>query len=193
MGHPGIARTHVLTARTYWWPGMIRFVTKYCTGCALCQQNKINTHPTAPPLNPIAAAQKALPFTTVNMDFITDLPESLGFTLLLVIVDHDLTKGIVLVPTTKDIDAMGTAQLYHDNVYQDALVYPNVSSPIVVRSLQPRYSKNFARNSGSNRPCRQCITLKQMVKQNKLIKKLKRIYASIAPRTWRIGQNISRT
>lgn len=118
MGHPGIARTYALTARTYWWPGMSRFVTKYCAGCALCQQNKVNTHPTAPPLNPIVADVKALPFSTVNMDFITDLPESLGFTSLLVVVDHDLTKGIVLIPCTKEVTAMDTAQLYHDNVYR---------------------------------------------------------------------------
>lgn len=118
MGHPGIARTYALLARTYWWPGMIRFVTKFCARCALCQQNKINTHPTIPPLNPIVADVKALPFTTVNMDFITDLPESLGHTALLVVVDHDLTKGIVLIPCTKEVDAMGTARLYHDNIYR---------------------------------------------------------------------------
>lgn len=118
MGHPGVTKTYTLMARTYWWPGMVRFVSKYCTACALCQQNKINTHPTAPPLNPIVADVKALPFSTVNMDFITDLPESLGFTSLLVIVDHDLTKGMVLVPCTKEVDALGTAQLYHDNVYR---------------------------------------------------------------------------
>ena len=118
MGHPGQARTYALMARTYWWPGMSRFVSRYCAGCALCQQNKVNTHPTAPPINPLVADDKSLPFSTINMDFITDLPESLGYTSLLVVVDHDLTKGVVLIPCKKEIDALGTAQLYHDNVYR---------------------------------------------------------------------------
>ena len=97
---------------------MSRFVAAYCTGCALCQQNKVNTHPTAPPLNPIPADKHAYPFSTVNMDFITDLPESLGFTSILVVTDHDLTKGIVLTPCKKEVTADQTAQLYHDNVYR---------------------------------------------------------------------------
>ena len=118
MGHPGRARTYALAARTYWWPGMVRFVSQYCAGCAMCQQNKVNTHPTAPPLNPIGADAKAVPFSTINMDFITDLPESQGYTSLLVIVDHDSTKGIVLVPCHKEIDAMGTARLLHDHVFR---------------------------------------------------------------------------
>ena len=52
------------------------------------------------------------------MDFITELPESGGFNALFVVVDHDLTKGIVLMPCTKEIDALGTAKLYHDHVYR---------------------------------------------------------------------------
>ena len=79
---------------------------------------KTNTHPTTPPLNPIPADKDALPFSTVTMDFITDLPISQGFDSLMVVVDHDLTKAIVLIPCTKTIDAIGTARLYHDNVYR---------------------------------------------------------------------------
>ena len=52
------------------------------------------------------------------MDFITDLPESNGYNALYVVVDHDLTKAIVLIPCTKTVDAIGTARLYHDNVYR---------------------------------------------------------------------------
>ncbi|KAI5121899.1 hypothetical protein M0805_001103 [Coniferiporia weirii] len=37
---------------------------------------KINTHPTKPPLLPIPADPTMLPFQSVSMDFITDLPLS---------------------------------------------------------------------------------------------------------------------
>ena len=45
------------------------------------------------------------------MDFITDLPEVQGYDLILTIVDHDLTKGIILVPCKKSINAIEMAGL----------------------------------------------------------------------------------
>ena len=52
------------------------------------------------------------------MDFITDLPELNRYNALYIAVDHNLTKAIVLISCTKTIDIIGTARLYHDNVYQ---------------------------------------------------------------------------
>lgn len=116
--HPGIFNTYEQIRRTYYWPGMQKYVSDYVHGCAICQQMKINTHPTVPPYLPIAALPDALPFATVNMDFITDLPLSQEHDTLLVVVDHDLTKAIVLIPCDKTVDALTTAQLYFDNVYR---------------------------------------------------------------------------
>jgi len=44
--HPRIAKTIQLIQPFYWWPHMKDFVTNYVKGCATCQMNKINTHPT---------------------------------------------------------------------------------------------------------------------------------------------------
>ena len=52
------------------------------------------------------------------MDLITDLPPSAKYTAIMVVVDHGLTKGIVLIPTTKTVDADGVARLYLDQVYK---------------------------------------------------------------------------
>ncbi|KAI5116101.1 hypothetical protein M0805_000056 [Coniferiporia weirii] len=52
------------------------------------------------------------------MDFITDLPLSNHYDSIMVIIDHDSSKGIVLIPCTKTLDALGTAKLYHNNVYK---------------------------------------------------------------------------
>ncbi|KAI5116924.1 hypothetical protein M0805_009909 [Coniferiporia weirii] len=79
---------------------------------------KINTHPTRPPLLPIPAEPTMLPFQSVSMDFITDLPLSNHYDSIMVVVDHDSSKGIVLIPCTKTLDALGTAKLYHDNIYK---------------------------------------------------------------------------
>ena len=97
---------------------MAVFVKNYVQGCAVCQQTKVNTHPTVPPLMPIAANPHANPFTTVTIDFITDLPPSGGNDTLMVVADHDSTKGMILAPCTKTIDAMGTTILYHQYVYK---------------------------------------------------------------------------
>ena len=67
---------------------------------------------------PIAADKNSFPFSHVNMDFITDLPMSHGYDTLLLVIDHDCSKAIVLIPCEKTIDAIETAQLYFDNVYR---------------------------------------------------------------------------
>ena len=79
---------------------------------------KVNTHPSAPPLASIKANSHAYSFSTVTMDFITDLPESNRYNALYVVVDHNLTKAIVLIPYIKTIDAIGIARLYYDYVYR---------------------------------------------------------------------------
>jgi Integrase zinc binding domain len=52
-GHPGQWQTTELLQRDYWWPRMVTFIKGFVKGCATCQQMKINTHPTVPPLSPI--------------------------------------------------------------------------------------------------------------------------------------------
>jgi transposase InsO family protein len=53
------------------------------------------------------------------MDLMTDLPPTDdGYDTLLVIVDHGLSKGIILVPTTKTVNSTGIAELLQDNVFK---------------------------------------------------------------------------
>ena len=118
MGHPGQFGTLELLRREYWWPGMSVFVRNYVQGCAACQQSKPNTHPTSPPLMPIPAKANARPFETTTIDFITDLPPSNGFDSIMVMADHDATKGVILSPCSKTIDALETTRLIHRDLYK---------------------------------------------------------------------------
>ena len=53
------------------------------------------------------------------MDFITDLPPVRGLDSILSVVDHGLTKGIILVPYSKfGATADATATLILDNVFK---------------------------------------------------------------------------
>ena len=117
IGHPGELGTYNIVKEHYWWPGMRRFIKAYVEGCPDCQQYKINRRPTKHTLEPIEAPPSTRPFAQVSMDFITDLPPSNGFDSILVVVDHGLTKGVVLEPCNKDITSDDTAKLFLHRVF----------------------------------------------------------------------------
>jgi Chromo (CHRromatin Organisation MOdifier) domain len=95
---------------------MTTFVKNYVEGCAMCQQMKVNTHPTMLPLQPIKSTATR-PFALVTTDFITDLPENDGSDSIMVVVDHGLTKGVIFIPCSKMVDVLGSANLYLQHVY----------------------------------------------------------------------------
>ena len=92
-------------------------VSKWVKGCALCQQMKVNTHPTAPSLMPIKS-HATPPFEQPSMDFITDLPPVDGFDSVLTVVDQGLTKGVIFIPCKKTFTTMDTANSYINDIYK---------------------------------------------------------------------------
>ena len=115
-GHGGFFRTYCLLSRDYWWPGMSSFVHRFISSCALCQQMKVNTYPTVPALSPIPS-HCSWPFQQLSVDLITDLPPFHGYNSLMVVVDHGLSKGVILTPCTKTIDTKGVAELFFKHVF----------------------------------------------------------------------------
>ena len=95
---------------------MAQYIQKYIEGCSTCQQNKTNTLPTVPPLNPIPSEQ-TIPFKPISYDLITRLPLSNGFDALLVVVDLGLSKGVILCPTKKTITADGITTIIFQKLY----------------------------------------------------------------------------
>jgi hypothetical protein len=118
-GHPGAATTYSHVSRDYWWPGMAGYVKEYVKGCAKCQQFKINRKPWNGPLQPISGPIDSRPFAQISMDLMTNLPPTdEGLDTLLVVVDHGLSKGLILVPTRKTATSHEIARLLQDNVFQ---------------------------------------------------------------------------
>jgi hypothetical protein len=138
-GHLGRFRTKAIVERDFWWPGLSTFVTSFVTGCAVCQQNKVRTHPVTPPLSPIKSTT-TLPFKQLSVDLITDLPLSAGHDSLMVVVDHGLTKGVILVPCSKTIDANGIAQLFFEFVFKRFGLHDTLIS-----DRGPQFASAFAR------------------------------------------------
>ena len=115
-GHGGFFCTYSLLSHDYWWPGMSSFVRRFVTGCALCQQMKVNTHLMTPALSPLPSSCTH-PFQQLSVDLVTGLPPSHGCDSLLVVVDHSLLKGVILIPCNKDIDAKGVGDLFFEHVF----------------------------------------------------------------------------
>jgi hypothetical protein len=95
---------------------MTIFIKNYVLGCATCQQMKVNMHLTIPPLSLIKSTTTH-PFAIVTTDFITDLPESEGFNSIMVVVDQNITKGVIFISTNKTVSAAKAACLYYEKVY----------------------------------------------------------------------------
>ena len=141
-GHPGYLKTKQLLTAGHWWPGMAQFIKKYVGGCAPCQQNKTNTHPTIPPLNPIIS-KETLPFKHISYDIITDLPTSNGFDSLLAMVDHGLSKGVIPCPTKKTITAKGVATIIFQKLYTRFELFNKIIS-----DQGPQFAAKFQKELG---------------------------------------------
>jgi hypothetical protein len=108
-------------------------------GCAVCQQNKVDTHPVTPPLNPIKSTT-TLPFKQLSVDLVTDLPLSDGYDSLMVVVNHGLTKGVILAPCSKTIDANSIAQLFFEFVFKQFGLHD-----ILISDRGPQFASAFTR------------------------------------------------
>jgi hypothetical protein len=110
-GLPGRWKTHELVTRNYWWPGLGHYVAKYVKGCDRC--NRMKTFPSTP-------IRKLMPnccWQVISVDLIVELPESHGYTTIMVVVDC-LSKCAHLIPTTSKVDSIGIAQLFHDHIWK---------------------------------------------------------------------------
>ena len=138
-GHMDVFCTKAILECDFWWLGLSTFVKHFIADCAVCQQNKVNTHPAIPPLSSIPSSI-LLPFRQLSMDLITNLPPSSGFDPVMVMVDHGLTKGVILAPCSKTIDATSIAQLFFKFVFKRFSLHDTLIS-----NCGPQFTSTFAR------------------------------------------------
>ena len=135
-GHPGVERTYATLRDHYYMPTMTRVVKRYIANCPACAVNKVPHHrPTAGPLQPIPTA--AIPFHTITMDLITDLPRERGFDTIMTLTDK-FTKMIVLLPGRKDFGGKQWAEVYFRQVF------PWIGFPtLVISDRDKRFIEGF--------------------------------------------------
>jgi len=115
--HSGIKEILCKVSKQHSWPRLKQFVINYIKGCENYQKYKINQHPLKLPLQGILAPQFNWLFTQITIDLITDLPKLKGFDSILFVVDHGLTKGIILILTIKGVASEGIAMLLMNNLF----------------------------------------------------------------------------
>ena len=139
-GHPGRDRTLNTVKRLFWWPDLTGWVTAYVRGCTSCQQKKPQNHPRRTPQFRIPTTADTLPFQTIGLDLITQLPPSRGADAILTIVDHGCSRAAIFLPCKTTITGEGVAKLYMEHVYR-WFGLPRK----VISDRDPRFTSHFAK------------------------------------------------
>jgi hypothetical protein len=112
-GHFGVAKTLELISRTYWWPQQWKLIKAFIKSCDICSRSKTARHRPYGLLQPLPVPYR--PWSSIYMDFITDLPPSGGHDSILVVVDR-FTKMAHFIPCSKAISGAATTNLILENV-----------------------------------------------------------------------------
>nr|KYP52382.1 Transposon Ty3-I Gag-Pol polyprotein [Cajanus cajan] len=85
-GHAGYSRTLARVTAQFYWPGMQKDVRVYVQNCLVCHQAKTTTTLPSGLLQPLPIPDQI--WEDLAMDFITGLPPSHGFTVIMVVIDR---------------------------------------------------------------------------------------------------------
>ena len=112
-GHKGNKATYNALRKHYRWKGMKEQVQQYVKHCQHCQKGKATNKAPAGELLPLPTPKG--PWQDITVDF-TEMPESLGYNNILVVVDR-FSKEAVFIPCTKEENALTTAELFRDHIW----------------------------------------------------------------------------
>src|ERR1700730_14414102 len=124
-GHFGQTKTMALVFRDYTWPKLQGFVLDFCKSCTICGRAKATWHKPYGMRKQLPIPKK--PWNSISMDFIEQLPESSGFTVILVVVDR-FTKWGIFIPTTNKVNSVELAHLFILHVFSKHGVPLHVTS-----------------------------------------------------------------
>ena len=85
-GHFGQDKTLEIITSDFYWKGLTNWVNDYVRSCTICQQMKAPRHAHFGLLHPLQVPLAA--WASTSVDFITHLPQSAGYTQIMVVVDQ---------------------------------------------------------------------------------------------------------
>ena len=134
-GHSGFIRTYKRLARTFFWSGMRKAIMQFVKECEVCQRHKYQALAPAGLLQPLPIPQ--LIWEEVSMDFITGLPKSQGYEVILVVVDR-LSKYAHFILLKHPF----TAKVVAESFVRDIVKLHGIPSAIV-SDRDPVFLSNF--------------------------------------------------
>ena len=112
-GHFGIKKTLHRLQSNFQWHNMIKDIKTFVRECAVCQQIKHITRKSAGLLQSIPMLARV--WEDLSMDFVTHLPNSQGFTTIIVVVDR-FSKGFHFGALPTQFTAFIVATLFMDTI-----------------------------------------------------------------------------
>src|SRR6266481_4636907 len=100
-------------------------VKDYMASCTTCAHAKSPRHKPYGKLKQLPIPSR--PWSSISMDFIEQLPNSEGFSAILVIIDH-LTKQVIFIPSHDMVDAPQVAWLFLIHVFSKHGVPAHITS-----------------------------------------------------------------
>jgi hypothetical protein len=113
-GHLGRAKTLEVLQRNYYWPLMHDSVRRFVASCQTCSRTKSSREKYNGLLKPLPVPERR--WKDLSVDFVTELPESNGYTNIMVVVDR-LSKMRHLVPC-QSTTAPAVARMFLHNVWK---------------------------------------------------------------------------
>ena len=114
-GHSGITKTFELISKNFWWKTLRGDARRFVNSCDICQRNKNNNHKPYGLLQPLAIPEKQ--WSSILLNFITDLPNSNNYTIILTVVDR-LSKMGYFIPLKNLPSAEETSKMILDNIFK---------------------------------------------------------------------------
>ncbi|XP_015683623.1 tyrosine-protein kinase Srms-like [Protobothrops mucrosquamatus] len=114
-GHFGFLKTLHLARRQFWWPRMQADVETYVKGCPVCAMSKPSPGKPMGLLQPVADPHH--PWQDIAMDFIVELPNSRGYSVIWTVVDL-FSKQAHFVPCKGLPSARRLARMFLSHVYR---------------------------------------------------------------------------
>jgi len=111
--HGGFEQTYGRIANGFYWPKMGKDIRQFVSTCIICQKIKHARHLPYGLLQPIPIPQQL--FEVVTMDFIGELPKSLGYDVIFVLICK-LTKYAFFIPCNVTLTERKAAQLFFDKI-----------------------------------------------------------------------------
>ena len=112
-GHKSVKAMYNRLRKHYVWNGMKEQIQTYVKHCQKCQQSKVSNQKTSGLL--LSLPTPSSHWQDITVDF-TEMPESLGYNYILVVVDQ-FSEEVVFMPCTKEETAYSTAELFRDHVW----------------------------------------------------------------------------